>query len=153
MDHSSIAAGNPGEDYRAKAPKAVRPVLRTPSVYHTGQDNHALPLAPGLAIALYGFLCDYGRNYIWPLYGLILTAIAGTLPFGAYFGLYKFKKAIGISFANTLGVLGFRKDFVDPKLIEALPSFLKVFSAVQTVAGIVLLFLFGLAIRNRFRMK
>jgi hypothetical protein len=30
---------------------------------------------------------------------------------------------------------------------------LKVIATVQTVLGIVLLFVFGLAIRNRFRMK
>jgi len=50
-------------------------------------------------------------------------------------------------------VLGFRKDFVDPNTIEALSHILKVVSAVQTVAGIVLLFCFGLAVRNRFRMR
>jgi len=109
--------------------------------------------APGLPIALYGLLCDYGRSYIRPLYGLLITITVGILAFLPHFGLHKFKKAIGLSIANTLGVLGFRKDFVDPQVIEALPGSLKVFSAMQTVAGIVLLFLFGLAIRNRFRMK
>src|SRR5215471_13186066 len=49
--------------------------------------------------------------------------------------------------------LGFRKDFINPNTIEALSRILKVVSAAQTVAGIVLLFCFGLAVRNRFRMK
>jgi hypothetical protein len=109
--------------------------------------------APGLAIALYGFLCDYGRSYVRPFYGLIVTAIAGTLPFWAYFGLHKFRQAIGLSLANTFSVLGFRKDFIDSNVIESIPGTLKVVAALQSIAGIVLLFLFGLAIRNRFRMK
>jgi uncharacterized protein YjbI with pentapeptide repeats len=109
--------------------------------------------ASGLPIALYGLLSDYGRSYMRPFYGLLVTAAVGILAFLPYFGLRKFKKAIGLSIANTLGVLGFRKDFVDPHILESLPGSLKVFSAMQTVAGIVLLFLFGLAIRNRFRMK
>jgi hypothetical protein len=50
-------------------------------------------------------------------------------------------------------VLGFRKDFIKPQVIDALPGILKVFAALQTGAGLVLLFLFGLALRNRFRMR
>jgi hypothetical protein len=38
-------------------------------------------------------------------------------------------------------------------VLEALPPWLKVIATVQTGLGIVLLFLFGLGIRNRFRMK
>jgi hypothetical protein len=70
-----------------------------------------------------------------------------------HFGISKYPTAIGLSLANTFGVFGFRKDFIDPQVIEALSRALKVISAVQTIAGTVLLFLFGLAIRNRFRMK
>jgi hypothetical protein len=68
-------------------------------------------------------------------------------------GLTNFWQAIGLSLANTFGVLGFRKDLIASEVIESLPNTLKVVAALQTAAGIVLLFLFGLAIRNRFRMK
>jgi hypothetical protein len=63
------------------------------------------------------------------------------------------REAIGLSFANTFGVLGIRKDLIDPEVIKALAGWLKVIASVQTGVGIVLLFLFGLGIRNRFRMK
>jgi hypothetical protein len=63
------------------------------------------------------------------------------------------RQAIGLSFANTFGVLDIRKDFIDPDVLQNLPGWLKVVSAIQTIFGIVLLFLFGLGIRNRFRMK
>jgi len=42
---------------------------------------------------------------------------------------------------------------IDPDLIKRLPGSLAIVGAVQTIFGIVLLFLFGLAIRNRFRIK
>jgi hypothetical protein len=32
-------------------------------------------------------------------------------------------------------------------------AWLKVFSALQTILGVILLFLFGLGVRNKFRMK
>jgi hypothetical protein len=110
--------------------------------------------ASGLPIAIYGFLCDYGRSYVRPLVGLLVSAGAGALPFWFSFGWpSKFWQALGFSLASTFGVLGFRKDFVKPEVTEHLIGILKVFAAIQTVTGTVLLFLFGLAIRNRFRMK
>jgi uncharacterized protein YjbI with pentapeptide repeats len=110
--------------------------------------------APGLPIAIYGFLCDYGRSYVRPLVGLLVTAGAGALPFWFYFGWpSKFWQALSFSFANTLGVLGFRKDFIKPEVTDHLLGIFKVIAAIQTVTGAVLLFLFVLAIRNRFRMK
>jgi len=50
-----------------------------------------------------------------------------------------------------LNVFGFRRDFnlsIDTPL-----TWLKVFAAIQTILGTILLFLIGLAIRNKFRMK
>jgi uncharacterized protein YjbI with pentapeptide repeats len=125
----------------------------------------------GLPIKFYGLLCDYGRSYFRPLYGLLITTAIGVLPFWWHFVLWNFGQvvvlsnfwqavvlsnfwqAVGLSLVNTFGVLGFRKDFIAPEVLESLPGTLKVVAALQTTAGIVLLFLFGLAIRNRFRMK
>lgn len=107
----------------------------------------------GLPIALFGLLSNYGRSYVRPLAGLLVTVAVGALACWPHFGLSKFGQAVGLSLANTFAVLGFRKDFIEPQVIESLSRALKVFSAAQTVAGIVLLFLFGLAIRNHFRMK
>jgi uncharacterized protein YjbI with pentapeptide repeats len=116
----------------------------------------------GLPIAVYGFLCDYGRSYVRPLSLIGATVLVGTFFFWAHLVGFWIPaladpghtgQAIGLSFANTLGILGIRKDFVDPALLQGLPGWLKVVSTIQTLLGIVLLFLFGLAIRNRFRMK
>jgi hypothetical protein len=73
---------------------------------------------------------------------LLVTAGAGALPFWFFFGWpSKFWQALGFSLANTFGVLGFRKDFIAPEVTEHLSGILKVFSAIQTATGIVLLFL------------
>jgi uncharacterized protein YjbI with pentapeptide repeats len=109
--------------------------------------------AQGLPIALYGTLCDYGRSYVRPLWGLLVTIATGIPLFWPHFGLAHVGQAVSISLANTFGAFGFRKDFIDPKLIECLPGMLKVVAGLQTIFGTALLFLLGLAIRNRFRMK
>ena len=61
------------------------------------------------------------------------------------------KPAIGISFANTFGVFG--RPLMKPEVLLELPDWLKALATIQTILGIVLLFLFGLAIRNRFRLR
>jgi Pentapeptide repeats (9 copies) len=104
----------------------------------------------GVPIVIYRILSNYERSYVRPIVGLGITVLAGAL--SLLFQL-KLVKAIGLSLANTFAVFGVRKDLVDPQLIGSLSAFLKVISAVQTVFGIALLFFFGLAVRNRFRMK
>jgi hypothetical protein len=68
-----------------------------------------------------------------------------------YFDARAFGEALGLSAANTLNVFGFRRDF--NLAIDTPLACLNVFAAVQTIIGAVLLFLFGLGIRNKFRMK
>jgi uncharacterized protein YjbI with pentapeptide repeats len=106
----------------------------------------------GLPIWLYGVLSDYGRSYLRPLGALFYLALIGTLAFLSSDSLSP-GQALGLSFANSLNVFGFRKDFFDPTVIAHLPAWFDVISAVQTIFGTILLFLFGLGIRNKFRMK
>jgi hypothetical protein len=107
--------------------------------------------AEGLPITIYGSLSDYGRSYIRPLNRLFVTAL---LPAPAFwlFGNFCILKSLGLSFANTLNVFGFRKDFFCDSL-KSLPWELDFLAAVQTILGTILLFLFGLGIRNKFRIK
>jgi len=111
-----------------------------------------------LPIAVYGFVSDYGRSYVRPLGLLVATVLIGTIIFAAHeagFGTPLFgyvRKAAGISFANTLSLLGrplLRSDVV----LAEYPDWLKAVATLQTILGIAFLFLFGLGIRNRFRMK
>lgn len=96
----------------------------------------------GLAIWFYGLLCDYGRSFVRPLLWLLFVVVVGALVEPFY-----------LSLASTLGAFGFRRELVSPHDLAKLTSFFRVFSGLQTIIGTVLLFLFGLAIRNRFRMK
>ena len=109
----------------------------------------------GLPIAFYGAVCDYGRDYAQPLWLLWLTAWIGTQ---AALLTYQEKLGgalgcIGFSIASTFGALGLRKEFFDSTVLHEMPWPLVMISAGQTLAGIIFLFFFGLAVRNRFRMK
>ena len=106
----------------------------------------------GLPIALYGLVSDYGRSYARPLWALIAVAALGTLVLLLSSALTPWQ-SLGLSLANTFNVFGFRKDFFDAATIERLPAPLKILAALQTIFGTILLFLLGLGIRNRFRMK
>lgn len=76
-----------------------------------------------------------------------------TIRLGLEVGFANAREAIGLSFSNTFGVLGIRKDLIASATLQNLPGWLKVIASVQTGLGIVLLFLFSLGLRNRFRMK
>jgi hypothetical protein len=107
----------------------------------------------GLAIAVYGLLSDYGRSYLRPLVGLVATTVVGAIPIWGHLGLTRFWQAVGLSLAGTFGPFGFRKEFFASALLDQLPGPLKLLAATQTVVGVILLFLLGLAVRNRFRIK
>lgn len=106
----------------------------------------------GWPIWLYGVLSDYGRSYACPFLWLLVVAAIGAVPL-VFSDALPIEKSFGLSFANTLNIFGFRKDFFDAATIEHLPAPLKILSALQTILGTILLFLFGLGIRNKFRMK
>lgn len=104
----------------------------------------------GLSIAAYGVLCDYGRSYVRPFVWLVLLVILGALLFWFQLGLFA---ALGMSFANTLAIIGVRREFISSDVVQQLPGWLIVVAALQDVVGISLIFLLGLALRNRFRIK
>jgi hypothetical protein len=107
----------------------------------------------GLPLAIYGALCEYGRSFARPLYWILVTIVLGALALWPHFGLAKFEKALGLSIANTFAVLGLRKELVASHVLEELSDFLTVLTGIQTVLGAILLFLFGLGLRNSFRMR
>jgi len=105
----------------------------------------------GLAIAIYGALSDYGRSYVRPLGWLALLIVAGALAGAAITG-GPLREAFGLSFVDTFGVFGFRKEFVDtfqiPKPVAAM-----VLGWFQTIVGSALIFLSLLALQKTFRMR
>lgn len=70
-----------------------------------------------------------------------------------HFGWQKWAHYLMLSFANTFGIFGLRREFFASSELIDLPRMLRLLAVGQTVAGSVLLFLLGLALRNRFRMR
>ncbi|MCF6315365.1 MAG: hypothetical protein L3J30_03550 [Marinosulfonomonas sp.] len=84
---------------------------------------------------------------VW-LSGVI--AKLGMVKGGVSADLWSIGPAMGWSFANLFSFLGlYRKYFYG----EDLNAVLQVFSGVQTVFGFVLVFMLGLGLRNRFRLR
>jgi hypothetical protein len=64
------------------------------------------------------------------------------------------KLAVKLSFANIVVFLPVRREIMmTDKMVECLSNPTQAVSAAQSLLGVVLLFLLGLALRNRFRMR
>jgi hypothetical protein len=114
----------------------------------------------GMPIALYGCLSDYGRSYTRPLVLLAATVIVGafllaTSSVGFWTPLLSadWGRALQSSFASTFNVVLGRAPvaLIEPNDLASAGA--KCVSITQLFVGLILLFLFGLGIRNRFRMK
>ena len=110
---------------------------------------------------LFRWTSDYGWSIRRPSAGLGITLASGwalifiaewfELWFGSddYLGL---GQSFALSLSNVFGFLGFSRTFLSDE-IKTLTAFSEVVSATQTIVGLILFFLLGLALRNRFRIK
>ncbi|WP_457645218.1 hypothetical protein, partial [Profundibacter sp.] len=125
---------------------------------------------------LFALLSDYGNSVWRPLFWMVFVMLPGALfmlwwqeaftflpressGFDWTLGLLgeddpwaKPRQAAGWSISNTLPFLGFGKLYYS-ELAKELAWPLKVAGGVQTLLGYVLLFFFGLGLRNRFRLR
>ncbi len=107
----------------------------------------------GWPIGAYGVLCHYGQSYLRPLGWLVALILVGAVQFWPALN-WDFLSALGVSTANTLGPLGLRKELMEAGTLPTdLSRWLRFVSGAQMVIGLILLFLIGLGLRNRFRMK
>lgn len=107
----------------------------------------------GLPIGIYGVLCHYGQSYLRPLGWLLALIVIGAVQFWPVLN-WDFILSLGVSIANVLGPLGLRKELLEAGMLpHNLSRWLRFFSGAQMVLGLILLFLIGLGLRNRFRMK
>lgn len=105
---------------------------------------------------LFEGISDYGNSVLRPagwLFTIWLSGMIAKLQMVEGSSLPDYRsipQAMGWSFANLFSFFGFyRRYFWGEKLNEVL----QLFSGVQTVLGFVLLFLLGLGLRNRFRLR
>lgn len=110
-------------------------------------------------IKAYYFLSDFGFSVTRPLLGLVTIVVFfwpiiasflnNELGRGANASIWE---GLGVSFANTLPFLGLVRK-MHPEFYDEAPWWLDAMSGAQSLTGIVLLFFFGLGLRNRFRLK
>ena len=112
----------------------------------------------GILNGLYGALSDYGRSIVQPLSAL------GFVIFACFVGLVAVEeclqgvchtieggKAFALSLTSALGFLPLKKEIFSS--LDGLSPAAHTFMAVNTVLSFIFLFLAGLGLRNRFRMK
>lgn len=114
--------------------------------------------ATGLLITLYEWSCGFGQSVhlpvfwllgLWaglpPVYHLVMqhAGMAGIDPVQLY----------GFSAASLGGFFGVRKEFFAADFMKDLPDAALALSGFQSVLGAVFLFLLGLSLRNRFRIR
>ena len=113
-----------------------------------------------LPYRLFGLFSDFGHSIAKPTVWLGVLWFIGFLfysnwllrldePFSATPAALT---AAGFSVAQLFSFLGFNRVFFDG-VAQQLPWCLQALAGVQAIAGVVLLFLLGLALRNRFRLK
>lgn len=101
--------------------------------------------------ALYG-IAQYGYGVWQPLLGIFFLWVIGfCLLF--HLGCLSVWTAAGLSFANIFKFFGFQRVYFDSNILNNLSHPLEIITAGQTVLGYLLLFLLGLGLRNRFRLK
>jgi hypothetical protein len=107
---------------------------------------------------IYQVLSGYGTSISRPLgwlFGLFVIGIAIFARAPLYCGApMPIKLAAKLSFANIFVFLPDKREIMmTGKMVECLSNTTQAVSAAQSLLGVVLLFLLGLALRNRFRMK
>jgi len=116
------------------------------------------PLSPEWCFnAAFEALSDYGQSLLIPLCWLVLL-FAGSAAFFATIAVVDtaplpINDAVSLSLANIFSFLSLKRDFFDAKMIAQFSRPALYISAVESVVSVILLFLFGLALRNRFRIK
>ncbi|GEM_PF-630225 len=113
----------------------------------------------GWLIWFYGRLSAYGSSIARPLIGLVMIWFVGALLLQFHFTadptktiMGDFWSAMGISFSNTFAIFGFGGTLLS-EFSSGAPKLIKAVSGIQAVFGFVMLFLLGLGIRSRFRLR
>jgi len=129
----------------------------------------------GMLLAAYGVFSDFGHSVGRPLLWLVGFGILFAFAYAAAFlpsglisgeqtyggavqsclagdGCMPFLKGAGLSAVSSFPFLGGKALHFGKALVEG-PAWLGVLTGIQTTIAIALLFLFGLALRNRFRLR
>lgn len=120
----------------------------------------------------FGWLADFGHSIARPLVSLGILLLLGGFLYSFHFaeGLFGlandhdwrekvrncgilFFQSLFYSFANVFSFLGIQRLYLDGSVFQEMSMFLKWFAGLQALAGVFLLFLLGLGLRTRFRLR
>ncbi len=109
----------------------------------------------------FGLLSDYGHSIARPAIALFALWLVPALVYMAVFawegalhgkehGMFE---PFGLSFSNVFRIFGFQRTHFGADYVRDLHNALEGLAAVQTIFGFVFLFLLGLGLRQRFRLR
>lgn len=119
------------------------------------------PIWQRLPYLMFGWFSEYGYSIARPFWWLFAIWLLGTFVIAEHFVAETSESLLGsddwtamaLSFSNLFPVFGFGRAYFGTDFLQALPQHLKVFSGIQTVASLPLLFFLGLGLRQRFRLR
>jgi uncharacterized protein YjbI with pentapeptide repeats len=116
-----------------------------------GEPSYSPQRAFNFAYQILGF---YGASAELPILWLWVLFVLG-FGFFALVPVYKsaplgYDEAAGLSFTNLISFLPYKPN---KEIFDGLSPIAKIIGDLQSLLGVILLFLLGLALRNRFRMK
>jgi len=106
---------------------------------------------------LYEALSDYGQSIGRPVLWIVVCFAIGYFVFAGtpvFNGTHLTRAgAVALSFANIFSFLPIKREIMTPEMIAGLSNLAQIVGVAQSLLGGILLFLLGLALRNRFRMR
>ncbi len=118
---------------------------------------YPLGSGPWLLNYLYEWSSDYGQSVGQPFFWFVVLFAIGFFVFAnntAFKGApMTIGLAAGLSFANIFSFLPIKREIMTPEMVTGLSNVAQVVGVIQSLFGVILLFLLGLALRSRFRMR
>ena len=110
---------------------------------------------------LYQVSSNYGQSVMLPLMWLFVLFAMGSVFYAMHtktlsstaFSLEAIPHAAALSFANLIPFVPITHEIISANTIAGLSRTEKIIGVLQTLLGTPLIFLLGLALRNRFRMR
>ncbi len=107
-------------------------------------------LGLALGLKLYKWSSDYGRSYILPLIWLVVSIAVFSM--GYYYTFQDSDLSWSLSLATAVSFMGMIKTVLDTFSLNPNFAFL-FFIVLQGIVSVILIFLIGLGLRNRFSIK
>lgn len=120
--------------------------------------------ASSIPSLFFGFFSNYGWSYTRPIWSILAIGLLGwtlltylvcdanftmSIPAGSCT-----QSMLAVSFSNMFSFLGLGRTFLKDEIdLVSVSSLAEIASVVQFILGPMMIFFFGLALRNRFRMK